>query len=128
VSSNRDRGSVLVADLVLGCALVLIIAAAASAAGIIVDTTQSSREAARMGAVAIARGWELEGALIRAGALAPPAAVQERRLDEFAQAYEEVNRAAGAISYSRSRSCGHWYRSVFQGIPTWLSVGRCSAR
>ena len=72
MSSNRDRGSVLVADLVLGCALVLIIAAAASAAGIIVDTTQSSREAARMGAVAIARGWEPEGALIRARALAPP--------------------------------------------------------
>ena len=70
MSSSRDRGSVLAADLVLGCAIVVVLAAAAGAAGRIIDAGQSSREAARTGAVAIARGWETDDALARARVLA----------------------------------------------------------
>jgi hypothetical protein len=74
VSSNPDRGSVIVADLVIGAAIVLILAAAASAVGIVIDAGQSSREAARSAAVELARGESANSALSRAKALAPAGA------------------------------------------------------
>lgn len=74
VSSNPDRGSVIVADLVIGAALVLILAAAASAAGIVIDAGQSSREAARSTAVELARGQSANSALHRGKVLAPAGA------------------------------------------------------
>jgi len=42
-----------------------------------------------------ARTLEDVGAAFDRGELSPPAAVQERRLEDFAKAYEDVNRAAG---------------------------------
>ena len=72
MSWSRDRGSVLVADLVLGSAIVLIVAAAAVTAGLIIDAGQSSRESARTSAVAIARGWDPATALERGRRLALP--------------------------------------------------------
>lgn len=74
VSSSPERGSVIVADLVIGAAIVSILAAAASAAGIVIDAGQSSREAARSAAVELARGEEPTSALRRGEALAPRAA------------------------------------------------------
>lgn len=71
VSSSPERGSVIVADLVIGAAIVLVLAAAASAAGMVVDTGQSSREAARSAAVELARGVETGPAIRRAERLAP---------------------------------------------------------
>lgn len=70
--SNRERGSVLVTDVVFGCFIVLIVSSVATAAGRVIDAGQSSREAARTSAVAIARGWDPEGALARARVLALP--------------------------------------------------------
>lgn len=68
---NRDRGSVIVADLAIGAAIVVILAAAATAAGRLVDAAQSAREAARSAAVELARGGGPAPALRRAGRLAP---------------------------------------------------------
>jgi hypothetical protein len=72
VFSNPERGSVLIADVLLGCVIVAILASAAAAAGIVIDAGQSSREAARDGAVAIARGWEPTGVLGRIEHIARP--------------------------------------------------------
>jgi hypothetical protein len=83
VSSNPDRGSVIVADLVIGASLVLILASAATAAGLVIDAAQSSREAARSAAVELARGNGPAPALRRARRLSPPGA----RID-----YEVVDR------------------------------------
>ena len=71
---SRERGSVIVADLVLGAAIVLILAAAATAAATAADAVQSSREAARNAAVEIARGNEPEGVLRRVRLSAPQGA------------------------------------------------------
>jgi len=70
----RDRGSVIVADLAIGAAIVVILAAAATAAGRLVDAAQSAREAARSAAVELARGDGPAPALRRAGHLAPDGA------------------------------------------------------
>jgi len=72
VSSSPERGSVLIADVLLGCVIVAILTSAAAAAGIIVDAGQSSREAARDAAVALARGWEPTGVLGRIDHIALP--------------------------------------------------------
>lgn len=74
MSWHPERGSVLAADLLLGCVIVLILSMAAGAAGMIIDAGQSTREAARTGAVAIARGWDTDGAASRVRALALPGA------------------------------------------------------
>jgi len=71
VSSSRDRGSVVVADLAVGAAIVIILSSAASAAGIVIDSAQSAREAARSAAVELARGHGPASALRRASHLAP---------------------------------------------------------
>ena len=71
MSWNHERGSVLAADLLLGCAIVIVLASAASAAGLIIDAEESSAEAAQSAAVAIARGWQPSDALARAQILAP---------------------------------------------------------
>jgi hypothetical protein len=71
---SRDRGSVIVADLALGAAIVVVLAAAASSAGRLVDAAQSSREAARSAAVELARGEDPAQALRRAERLAPEGA------------------------------------------------------
>jgi len=72
VSERRDRGSAVVADLAVGAAIVIVLASAATAAGLVIDTAQSSREAARSAAVELARGHGPASALRRAGRLAPP--------------------------------------------------------
>ncbi|MEX0826752.1 MAG: hypothetical protein WD184_08405 [Acidimicrobiia bacterium] len=72
MSSNRDSGSAIVADLVIGAAIVLVLAAAAAATGMIIDAGQASREAARSGAVELARGVRTDAAVRRAEWLAPP--------------------------------------------------------
>jgi hypothetical protein len=71
VSSNPERGSVLVADLVIGAVIVFVLAAAATAVGMVVDAGQSSREAARSAAVELARGVGRGPAIRRAERLAP---------------------------------------------------------
>lgn len=73
-SSNRERGSAIVADLVIGAVIVFVLAAAASAAGMVIDAGQASREAARSAAVELARGIKPGPALRRAENLAPAGA------------------------------------------------------
>lgn len=91
VSSSRDRGSVVVADLALGAAIVLVLAAAATAAGVMTDAAQSSREAARSAAVEIARGIEPTPALRRAEHLAPDgAAIDFQIVDRAVRVRAEV--------------------------------------
>ncbi|HSM01316.1 MAG TPA: hypothetical protein VK960_02585 [Acidimicrobiia bacterium] len=80
MSSSHDRGSVVVADLTLGAAIVLILASATTAAGVITDAAQSSREAARSAAVEIARGSEPDVAMRRARRLAPDDASLDFRI------------------------------------------------
>lgn len=72
MSSSRDAGSAIVADLAIGAAIVLVLAAAAAATGLIIDAAQASREAARSAAVELARGVRTDAAVRRAERLAPP--------------------------------------------------------
>lgn len=74
MSSSREGGSVVMADLVIGAAIVLVLAAASAAAGMIIDEGQAAREAARSAAVELARGVRPDAALRRAERLAPPSA------------------------------------------------------
>ncbi len=88
MSSSHERGSVLIGDVVLGCVIVAVVASGAAAAGVIIDAGQSSREAARDAAVAIARGWEPDGVIRRVGKVALP----DSRID--------VTRGDGRITVS----------------------------
>jgi hypothetical protein len=76
VRSNRDDGSVLIADLVLASAIVLVVAAIASAFGGVAGAMQDDREAARHAAVIAARTGDLDRATSVARRLAPGATVR----------------------------------------------------
>ncbi|WKZ81633.1 MAG: hypothetical protein QY307_05895 [Acidimicrobiia bacterium] len=69
--SPRDRGSVLIADLVLASAVVVLVAAATAAAGRVSVYQQEQREAARVAAVTAARTGDVPAAVAAAGRLAP---------------------------------------------------------
>lgn len=71
----RERGSVLIADLVLAAAIVLVVGAAASAAGIVAAADQAGREGARNAALWAARTGDESRAAVFARRVAPDALV-----------------------------------------------------
>lgn len=72
---HRDRGSVLIADLVLAAAIVIVVGAAASAAGIVAAADQADHEAARNAALWAARTGDEARAAVFARRVAPDATV-----------------------------------------------------
>lgn len=74
--SNRDDGSVLIADLALASVIVLVVAALAAAFGGVAGAMQDDREAARHAAVIVARTGDLDRATNVARRLAPGATVR----------------------------------------------------
>lgn len=84
MSSPRDRGCALLADLVLGAAIVVIVAAAALAAASVIEARQSAREAARTAAVVAARTGNVPVAVERGSRLAPAGAAITVSIDRGA--------------------------------------------
>lgn len=75
MQSPPDRGSVLIADLVLGAAIVIAIASIASAFGILAGRQQDQREAARHAAVIAARTGDVAAAETAARRISSPSTV-----------------------------------------------------